>query len=387
METKKEFISKASLLKRGWTDSLISRFLPVHDREASNPHYRTASPMKLYSVSRVEEIEAGKEFIAALAKSRVRKDRLIQAAVEKRREATAFASTADLGIPLMGRDDLLEASLATYNGLMDDLLTLYGHGGIPEGYKPLTLDADPVFLARLASRYLRNHAKDYRGMIQRQYGVKLVDDALAIISSRISVRIGALHPWIEEAVKGHERYLFIDTETTGLDARHNELVQVAWILTDGRDADITSGDFIIKPVGFTIPASATRIHGITNSQAVTEGRPLNEVLRLLAVSMDAATAIVGHNPGFDLDFIYDDAERAGIDLFKGHRIYDTSDGGTEFCRLPSSCKQYKYRTPSLTDLHQILFGYPFDGAHSAMADAQAVRRCFWGLVGKQYIRL
>ena len=58
-------------------------------------------------------------------------------------------------------------------------------------------------------------------------------------------------------------YLFFDTETTGLPKNWKapvtdlsnwpRLVQLAYLLTDGERKKIYGGDFIIKPVGFTIP--------------------------------------------------------------------------------------------------------------------------------------
>ena len=192
-------------------------------------------------------------------------------------------------------------------------------------------------------------------------------------------------------------YIFFDTETTGVprdykapttDTRNwPRLVQLGWILMDSEGNKLSQKDYIIRPEGFTIPADASRIHGITNRKAIAEGRPLREVLRLLSYSFDAATAIVGHNPAFDLGFLSDAAEETGICLQEGLCVYDTSDQGTAFCKLPSNSGHYQYRTPSLTDLHQILFGYPFKGAHDALADTEAARRCFWGLVQKKYIRL
>ena len=44
----------------GWTDSLIAKHLGEHDREAPNPHYRSAAPMRLYLVDRVQETTSGK---------------------------------------------------------------------------------------------------------------------------------------------------------------------------------------------------------------------------------------------------------------------------------------------------------------------------------------
>ena len=43
----------------GWTDQLVVKHLGEHDREAPNPHYRSAAPMRLYLLDRVQETMAG----------------------------------------------------------------------------------------------------------------------------------------------------------------------------------------------------------------------------------------------------------------------------------------------------------------------------------------
>lgn len=73
-------------------------------------------------------------------------------------------------------------------------------------------------------------------------------------------------------------YLFFDTETTGLPKNWKasvtdvnnwpRLVQLAYLFYDKNGAKISGGDYIIKPVGFTIPADASRIHGITTERAI-----------------------------------------------------------------------------------------------------------------------
>ena len=62
-EKESEYISKAGLKMRGWTEATILHFMPMPDKEARNPHYRSASPMKLYLIKRIEEIENSSEFI------------------------------------------------------------------------------------------------------------------------------------------------------------------------------------------------------------------------------------------------------------------------------------------------------------------------------------
>ena len=57
-ETTEQYITPAGLKgKRGWTDQMIHKLLGEPDKVAPNPHYRTAAPMRLYLVGRVEQAE------------------------------------------------------------------------------------------------------------------------------------------------------------------------------------------------------------------------------------------------------------------------------------------------------------------------------------------
>lgn len=104
-------------------------------------------------------------------------------------------------------------------------------------------------------------------------------------------------------------YLFFDTETTGLPRSWKapvtdlnnwpRLVQLAYFLYDGEGNQISGGDFIIKPEGFTIPADVSRIHGITHERALIEGQPLNTVLQHFNLLIEQANWLVAHNMSFD----------------------------------------------------------------------------------------
>jgi hypothetical protein len=66
--------SKAGLKKgRGWTESLINRFLPEPCEIKPNPYYDSAPPMLLYSLDRVLTIESSEEFKAEKEKADKRK--------------------------------------------------------------------------------------------------------------------------------------------------------------------------------------------------------------------------------------------------------------------------------------------------------------------------
>ena len=71
---KERMYAKSELKKiRGWTDRLISKFMPEPDEKRANPKYRTQAPMCLYRASRVERIEKRITFLAAKEKADLRK--------------------------------------------------------------------------------------------------------------------------------------------------------------------------------------------------------------------------------------------------------------------------------------------------------------------------
>jgi len=50
-------VSTGVLAERGWTPAAIRRFLGDPDRTATNPRYRSAAPMRLFSLARAVAAE------------------------------------------------------------------------------------------------------------------------------------------------------------------------------------------------------------------------------------------------------------------------------------------------------------------------------------------
>ncbi|MEQ9264689.1 MAG: 3'-5' exonuclease, partial [Balneolaceae bacterium] len=104
-------------------------------------------------------------------------------------------------------------------------------------------------------------------------------------------------------------YLIFDTETTGLPRNYSapitdfdnwpRLVQLAWQLHDHTGKLISSGNYIVKPEGFTIPFNSEKIHGISTKKALEEGLDLGFVLTEFRKDMEKAYFLVGHNVSFD----------------------------------------------------------------------------------------
>jgi DNA polymerase-3 subunit epsilon len=186
-------------------------------------------------------------------------------------------------------------------------------------------------------------------------------------------------------------YLIFDTETTGLPLSWNapvhklsnwpRLVQLAWILSDEQGNKQMEYSRIIKPEGFTIPADAARIHGITTEMAIREGESLTQVLRdfCAAINRDNLT-LVAHNMAFDEKIIGAELLRMNLEsnFFKLPKIC-TMKSTIDFCNLP------KKKYPKLGELYYILFNTDFQGAHRADSDVLACGRCFFELKRKKIV--
>jgi DNA polymerase III epsilon subunit-like protein len=190
-------------------------------------------------------------------------------------------------------------------------------------------------------------------------------------------------------------YLFFDTETTGIPRNWKaplsdldnwpRLVQIAWVQYDDIEKKILEQDYIIKPEGFTIPADASRVHGITTERAEEEGLELKKVLEKFSQLIDKSGYLVAHNMAFDEKIVGAEFLRQNIkhSLFERERLC-TMKASTAFCALPGP---YGYKWPKLSELHIKLFSNDFEEAHNASVDIEACAKCFWELKRRGIIKL
>ena len=186
-------------------------------------------------------------------------------------------------------------------------------------------------------------------------------------------------------------YIVFDTETTGLPRDYNapmsdvdnwpRLVQLAWQLHDARGKLLSNHNYIIRPEGFTIPYNAEKVHGISTKRALAEGHKLTEILAIFERDVHQANFLVGHNIEFDINVVGSEFLRAAATMPLTAPQLDTKDISTDFCALPGG-RGGKFKWPTLTELHQKLFGRGFGDAHDAAYDVDATARCFFGLISQ-----
>ncbi|WP_157014445.1 DNA polymerase III subunit epsilon [Mesorhizobium xinjiangense] len=117
------------------------------------------------------------------------------------------------------------------------------------------------------------------------------------------------------------REIIFDTETTGLDAREDRIIEIGGIELVNRFPTGRSFHEYIHPGGREIHPDAQAVHGI--SLADLEGKPaFAEVAQKFIAFIDGAK-LVAHNAGFDMGFINREFARIGIEAVSPDQVVDT----------------------------------------------------------------
>ena len=182
-------------------------------------------------------------------------------------------------------------------------------------------------------------------------------------------------------------YLIFDTETTGIIEKganfkplkgFPRIVQIAWNTYTENGKLISSQSYIIKPEGFEIPKTATKIHGITNKQALKVGLPSKYVMKLFINALNKADTLVAHNFRFDGRVVM--AECIKNNLYcpvYQRKVIDTMLEYKKY--VGKKFKNGAYKFPKLKDLYSKVFGKEFEDQHNALADVNATAKVFFKL--------
>ena len=144
---------------RGWTDSLIKRFLLEHDDTAINPHYKSGPLILLFSQKRVETAEAKKEFQEAFAKAQKRRAAAKKAAQTRMKRTEEYLENLKIAVPKMAWDELVRVACEHYN-----YRNIHGHGMFASP------NSERQFLERICVNYLRHELTPYEEHLEKMRG-------------------------------------------------------------------------------------------------------------------------------------------------------------------------------------------------------------------------
>lgn len=159
-----------------------------------------------------------------------------------------------------------------------------------------------------------------------------------------------------------KNYVVVDAETTGLDPRHDEIIEIAALRVRNHEAAERFAS-LVKPQQ-RISDRITELTGITN-EMVQDAPSIGQVLPDFR-SFVGGDLIVGHNVNFDINFLYDNSEQCGLGAVENNYL-DT---------LRLSRRLYpEEKHHRLEDLVQ-RFGVGDNVEHRAMSDVLQTKACY-----------
>lgn len=167
--------------------------------------------------------------------------------------------------------------------------------------------------------------------------------------------------------------IVLDAETTGLDPRRDELLQISILDADTGEMVL---DTYIRPIWTLEWPEAQQINGIT-PEMVADAPTMAELHLTLRAIFGAATEIIGYNTDFDLSFL----KSYGI-IPWGELVDVMMDFAPIYGEWSEYHDDYKWQSLSTCAAY---FGYDWgeDKVHDSLADCKATLFCYhklrsWG---------
>lgn len=220
MESKTELITQSTIINMGWTKSMVKNLLP-EPMEKPNPHYRCASPMKLWEKTKVLEIMKTEDFKKALEKANKRKNaaKTAVATKEKRIKEKMVEIANNFNIKIIPDDELTEIvlkynekrikeNLHKHMDFCERKLSRYCYNGF-ESYDDIYDDYEDacceyenfIFhmpneetLKRWVVNYIRHKLVTYDSTLYDNKGKVGKDEAYPVFKKAVLDRIATLYP-------------------------------------------------------------------------------------------------------------------------------------------------------------------------------------------------
>lgn len=187
--------------------------------------------------------------------------------------------------------------------------------------------------------------------------------------------------------------LFVDTETSGKFNFKQSYkypmqpwaCQVGMILSTQETIDAEMA-FLIKAEGRVIEPQAFKIHGISEEQCDRNGISENTACYIFLELLLNSDTLICHNVNFDrvivAHMLYNNGFENEAEFLMDHDSFCTMINGTNITKIPKKGFGGPYKWPTLQELHFNLFNEKIEGAHDAMVDIKATRRCYYKLINQ-----
>ena len=211
------YLTQKSIIERGWSQRLINKYLITPDKEKTNPHYRSGPKMKLYLLSRVEEVESLEEFKEEYITVQKRKQSGKKASETHKNKLEQYLLEwldnieTNIRIPSMSVKQLLKNAILHYNDIH------YAKIMSCEKEK-ISFDIDNVqllnkfvnedckkdhilFLRRISTNYLRHSFNDYELLLEETNIKYWKQEAYLKMKNLILDRIVEKYPYLKNSIQ------------------------------------------------------------------------------------------------------------------------------------------------------------------------------------------
>jgi hypothetical protein len=183
------YITKTKLLKRGWTEDLINKFISEPHDTKPNQMYRSASPIKLYNIDIVELIEDSIEFKEMLQNVEKRRSSSKKAFKTKKEKLLKQVSQININVLILKYSEVLKKAIEHYNERQSDI----GNCNMFVNKK-----SDKSFLQRIQVNYIRHMLTSYDNNLEEIFRRAGVKDAYKVIRNKVFTEIGNAYPYLKQ---------------------------------------------------------------------------------------------------------------------------------------------------------------------------------------------
>jgi len=190
----KEYMTKSTLKTRGWTDKGMGLFLKTHDKEAKNPVFKSASPMKLYLIQRVEKAEQTKRFQEFQSKNKTKREGSKKAVDTKRQNLLQEIKGWNIQLEQKDLENIKKSAIYSYNQFKQEMAEEFDN----YDFTPATIKSDVLFLNRIIVNYLRHNLSNYDDKLEEIFGKVGKAEAYHIINKKIYSKMAEVYPFLKD---------------------------------------------------------------------------------------------------------------------------------------------------------------------------------------------
>lgn len=210
------YLNQKSIIERGWSQRLINKYLITPDKEKINQHYRSGPKIKLYLITRIEEVEAMEEFKEEYITVQKRKQSGKKASKTHKNKLEQYLLEwldnieTNVKIPSMSAKQLLKQAILHYNDIHYERIMTGEKDRISFDINDVLInnfidieceDGDILFLRRISTNYLRHAFNDYETLLEETNIKYWKQEAYLKMKNCILERIVEKYPYLKNSIQ------------------------------------------------------------------------------------------------------------------------------------------------------------------------------------------